>query len=246
MPAASRLSIKGFIETSFIDWKGRLSSVLFCGGCNFRCPFCHNSDLVLRHHQIEDVPLEYVLLTLRKYRDWVENVVVTGGEPTTHLNLFHFLARIRNEGMKIKLDTNGSNPSVLKGLTNEGLIDYVAMDFKGPLDRYDEWCGTAVDRAKIEESVEFLLNGPIDYEFRMTVVPFLHTEQDVYESAEHVKQARRFVVQEFKPRNTLNPAYMQVQPLSPDKMEEIKRNVAKILHAGQITAKKSEQRARIK
>jgi pyruvate formate lyase activating enzyme len=246
LPAASRLSIKGFVETSFIDWKGKLSSVLFCGGCNFRCPFCHNSDLVLRHQQIEEVPLEYVLLTLRKYRDWVGHVVVTGGEPTTHMNLFQFLARIKTEGMKIKLDTNGSNPSILKGLVNEGLIDYIAMDFKGPLDRYDEWCGTVVDISKIEESVEFILGGTLDYEFRMTVVPFLHREEDVYEAAEHMKHARKFMVQEFKPRNTLNPAYMQVQPFAPDKMESIRQTVAGILRSGQTTNDTREQRAETK
>jgi pyruvate formate lyase activating enzyme len=169
---AAKFPLKGFVETSFIDWKGRLSSVLFCGSCNFRCPYCHNRDLVLRAEQMEDVPFEYIILTLRKYRQWVENVVVTGGEPTIHMSLFHLLGRLKEEGMHVKLDTNGSNPSVLKGVVSEGLIDSIAMDVKGPVSCYDKWCGTAVDCTKIEESVGFIMGGSLDYEFRMTVVPF--------------------------------------------------------------------------
>ncbi len=139
-------AIKGFLETSFVDWKGHLASVLFLGGCNFRCPFCHNRDLVLNPGGFEDVPLEYVVATIRKYRaHWIDKIVITGGEPTIHKNLFALIGLLKNEGMSIKLDTNGSNPSVVKGLVNDGLIDCIAMDVKGPLDRYSRWCGTEVD-----------------------------------------------------------------------------------------------------
>lgn len=223
------IPIKGFIETSFIDWKGRLSSVVFTGGCNFRCPFCHNRDLVLNHDKMENIPLDYILLTLRKYRKWIDHVVITGGEPTIHGSLFQLTGTLKMEGFRIKLDTNGSSPATIKGLVNENLIDYIAMDVKGPISHYKRWCGIDVETAKIEESIQFILSGKIDYEFRMTVVPFFHRVEDVYEVADYVKDAKRFYIQEFRPKSTLNPRFTEIKPFSPQKMEEIRKNVNQIL-----------------
>jgi pyruvate formate lyase activating enzyme len=226
---AYEFPIKGFIETSFIDWKKHLASVIFSGGCNFRCPYCHNTDLVLRHTEIEDVPLEHIIVTLRKYKRWVDRVVVTGGEPTIHMNLFNVIWNIKKEGMLVKLDTNGSAPAAIKGLVSEGLVDYIAMDIKGPVDRYKRWCGVDVDTKKIKDSIQLILEGKVDYEFRMTVVPFLHKEEDVYEAAEYVKAAKRFYIQEFKPNNTLNPSFSDIKPFSGEKMQKIRQNVSEIL-----------------
>ena len=222
-------AVKGFIETSFVDWKGHMSSVLFLGGCNFRCPFCHNRDLVLGPGGFEDIPLEYVVATFRKYKHWVDKVVVTGGEPTIHQDLFGFIGILKNEGMSTRLDTNGSNPAVVRGLVNDGLIDCIAMDVKGPLDRYPRWCGCDVDVGTVRESIEFIMGSGIDYHFRMTVVPFLHQEQDVYTVAEELAGAKDLVIQTFRPDITLNPAYEHVKPFSPDKMDQIKGNVADIM-----------------
>jgi len=221
--------IRGFLETSFIDWKGRLSSVLFTGGCNFRCPFCHNAELVLHHDAMEEIPLEHIILNLRKYKKWVDRIVITGGEPTIHMDLFHMIGQIKAEGIKVKLDTNGSSPFVLKGLVNDGLIDYVAMDVKGPVDRYKRWCGVDINTKNIEESIQFILEGKVDYEFRMTVVPFLHREDDVYEAAEYIRYAKRFTIQEFRPHNTLDPSYANIKPFSPDKVAKIRENVEQIM-----------------
>jgi pyruvate formate lyase activating enzyme len=174
---------------------------------------------------MEDIPFEYVILTLRKYKKWVDRVVITGGEPTVHMNLFNIIWNIKKEGMLIKLDTNGSSPATIKGLVSEGLIDYIAMDIKGPIDRYKRWCGVDVDTKKIEESVEFILEGKVDYEFRMTVVPFLHREEDIYETAEYIKDAKQFYIQEFKPNNTLNPDFSAIKPFSSEKAEKIRQNV---------------------
>lgn len=206
-----------------------MSSVLFLGGCNFRCPFCHNRDLVLGPGGFEDIPLEYVVATFRKYKHWVDKVVVTGGEPTIHQDLFGFIGILKNEGMSIRLDTNGSNPAVVRGLVNDGLIDCIAMDVKGPLDRYPRWCGCDVDVGTVRESIEFIMGSGIDYHFRMTVVPFLHQEQDVYTVAEELAGAKGLVIQTFRPDITLNPAYEHVKPCSPDKMDQIKGNVADIM-----------------
>ncbi len=223
--AASELPIKGFIETSFIDWKKNLSSVIFTGGCNFRCPYCHNSNLVLHHTEMEDVPFDYIILTLRKYKQWVNRVVITGGEPTIHMNLFNLIWNIKKEGFLVKLDTNGSAPATIKGLVSEGLIDYIAMDIKGPIGQYGRWCGLNVDTRRIEESIQFILEEKVDYEFRMTVVPFLHKEEDVYTVAEYIKDAKRFYLQDFKPNNTLNSSFVSVKPFSPEKMEKIRQTM---------------------
>ena len=218
--------IKGFIDTSFIDWKGHLSSVIFTGGCNFRCPYCHNSSIVLHPERIENVPFEYIVSHLRKYKNWVERVVITGGEPTINMNLFSAIEQLKIEGIKIKLDTNGSSPSIIKGLVNDGLIDYIAMDIKGPVDQYKRWCGVDVDTKRIEESIQFILEGNVDYEFRMTVVPFLHREKDIYAAVDYVRHAKKFFIQEFKPNNTLNPAFSHIKPFSPEKMQKIRQNVS--------------------
>jgi pyruvate formate lyase activating enzyme len=230
---AESISIKGFIETSFIDWKGHLASVVFTGGCNFRCPYCHNGGLVLNPANLEDIPPEHVFLTLKKYKNWVEHVVITGGEPTIHEGLPSFLAELKSRGLMIKLDTNGSNFPVVKRLVSEGLVDYIAMDIKGPTERYERWCGVETDTAVIEKSIDFILEGNVDYEFRMTVVPFLHREEDVYQAAERVSAARRFFIQEFRPISTLNPTFAQIRPFSPHKITRIRQTVAEILRSAQ-------------
>ncbi len=221
--------IKGLIETSFIDWKGHLSMVMFTGGCNFRCPFCHNSTLVLHPDSLTAIPREHIMGRLAKFRKWIEHVVVTGGEPTIHKGLAEFLALLKNEHFKIKLDTNGSHPDIVKGLVKSGLVDYVAMDVKGPIESYHRWSGVRTNTRKIAESVDFLLEGTIDYEFRMTVVPFLHRDQDVYNVAERIKTARRFFIQDFVPRDTVNRKYVSVKPFSPEKMRTIRETVDAIL-----------------
>ncbi len=218
-------SVKGFIDTSFIDWKGQLSSVIFTGGCNFRCPYCHNSSIVLHPDRVEDVPFDHIIGHLRKYRNWVERVVITGGEPTINKWLTSIVKIIKYEGFKVKLDTNGSSPDTIRSLVSEGLIDYIAMDIKGPIGQYRRWCGVDVDTEKIEESVRFVLEEKVDYEFRMTVVPFLHRDRDVYETADYIRGAKKFFIQEFRPVSTLNPAYSHIRPFSPEKMEIVRKIV---------------------
>ena len=240
------IPIRGFLETSFIDWKGCLSSVIFTGGCNFRCPFCHNTDLVLHPDTMEEIPLEHIVLNLRKYKKWVDRVVITGGEPTIHMDLFHIIGQIRSEGIKIKLDTNGSSPFMLKGLVNDGLIDCVAMDVKGPVNRYKRWCGVDVNTNNIEESIRFILEGKVDYEFRMTVVPFLHREDDVYEVAEYIRDAKRFTIQEFRPHNTLDRSYENIKPFSPDKIAKIRETAEGIMTGDKKQTAISYQRSAIK
>ena len=183
---------------------------------------------------MEDMPFDYILGRLKKFRKWVERVVVTGGEPTMHKGLVRAVETLKKQGLKVKLDTNGSRPDVVKGLVDEGLIDYIAMDVKGPLDAYERWCGCPVDKKKIRESIDFILEGRVDYEFRMTLVPFLHREEDACQVAREIRPARRFFLQEFVPRETLNEKYASIKPFSPERMKAVRETVAAILENAPI------------
>jgi pyruvate formate lyase activating enzyme len=203
--------------------------VLFTGGCNFRCPFCHNGGLVLGYQTMADIPFSHILDRLGKFRKWIDHVVITGGEPTIQKGLPEAIAMLKKRGLKVKLDTNGSHPQVLKALVEGNMIDYVAMDVKGPIEGYDRWCGVPVKKEQIRESIDFLLEGYVDYEFRMTLVPFLHKEHDAYRTAEEIGPAKRFFLQEFVPRDTLNPKYSAIRPFTSEKMKSIRESVRDIL-----------------
>ena len=199
-----------------------------------RCPFCHNTGLVLRPQLLRDVPFGHIFGRLEKFRKWVDRVVITGGEPTLQKGLPDAIRALKDRGLKIKLDTNGSRPEVIRGLVAEGMIDYIAMDVKGPLESYDRWCGVSVDKRAIRESIDFILEGHVEYEFRMTLVPFLHKEHDVYRVAEEIMPARRFFIQDFVPRDTLNPKYAGIRPFPPEKMKSIRDAVRTILEDAPI------------
>ena len=226
---SGRLPIKGLIETSFVDWRGSMSAVLFTGGCNFRCPFCHNRELVEDVHSLPTIALRTALGRLAAQKDWVERVVVTGGEPTIHPALPDTMKSLKDAGFHVKLDTNGSNPGMVRDLVEQGLVDYVAMDVKGPLSGYARWCGVNVDVRKIRETISFLMKAEVPYEFRMTVVPFLHKAEDVYRVAETLKQADLFVIQEFRPTNTLDPNFTAIRAYTPEQMDPLRRMVRSIM-----------------
>jgi pyruvate formate lyase activating enzyme len=175
------LGIKGFLETSFVDWPGKVASVLFLPKCNFRCPFCHNRSLVENPEGHEDIPLAYIMARLADLEGWVDGVCISGGEPTIHPLLPSLIAKIKAVGLAVKLDTNGTRPHVLKALIEKRLIDCVAMDIKAPLNEtsYARAAGRAVDLAAIQESISLLKQGKVEYYFRTTVVPALHKGEDL-------------------------------------------------------------------
>lgn len=189
--------IQGFSKTSLLDYPGHLAAVIFTGGCNFRCPFCHNSDLVISPSA--DYTEEAILNTLRKRKAILEGVCITGGEATLQPDLVDFIKKIHEIGYKIKLDTNGYRPDVLKTVLEEKLVDYVAMDIKNSLPKYSLTSGI-VDFCKenILESMSLLINSSIEYEFRTTVVRELHTSDDLIEIANMLKGCRHYFLQSFK------------------------------------------------
>lgn len=173
------MNIQGFQKTTLLDYPKHVAATVFFGGCNFCCPFCHNSGLVLAPESSPAIPPKEVLAYLKKRQKILDGVCITGGEPTLQEELTEFLTAIKGLGLSVKLDTNGYRPQVLKELCSSGLVDYVAMDIKGAPAKYAEICGrSGLDFQKIAESVDFLMEGSVEYEFRTTVVRELHSIED--------------------------------------------------------------------
>ncbi|MCX5906222.1 MAG: anaerobic ribonucleoside-triphosphate reductase activating protein [Deltaproteobacteria bacterium] len=235
-------AIKGFIETSFSDWPGKVVSVVFLPSCNFRCAYCQNHDLVLTPGKYPNYPLEEIKEKLRERKGWIDGVCLTGGEPTLHPWLSSLVREFRSDEtisppgsrLMIKLDTNGSQPEVLRSLLAEDLLDYVAMDIKGPLGVkcYSAITGIPLeerDLARIRESIETLRNGKIDYEFRITLVPTFIAEEAVYDLAGQVRGAKRLTLQNFNPRDPLDPNLKAIAPFDPQLLRRMQEKVNQII-----------------
>jgi len=221
------IEIKGFLETSFSDWPGKICSVLFLPYCNFRCPYCHNHPLVFHPERYSHFPLEDILGRLRSLRNWIDGVCLTGGEPTLHPNLPLLVREIKRNRLLAKLDTNGSNPQMLENLIETGEIDFISMDVKAPLDlfRYSRSTGLSTNLTPILESIEILKRGKVEYEFRMTVVPGLHREEDIQTLGDQLRVGRRFILQNFNPENPLDPSLKNVVPYDPEALKKIEKKV---------------------
>lgn len=189
------MNFGGFQKTSLVDYPGRVASILFSKGCNLRCGYCYNPDLVFSKTATLDQ--EALLLELKRRRDWVDAVVVTGGEPTVWPDLLDFLEKLKHIGLSVKLDTNGSNPQVLEAALTENLVDYVAMDVKAPLAKYREIAGACTPLLSVRRSVESIKKSGADYEFRTTVAPGL-SENDLEEIAHEIGPAKRWFLQLFQ------------------------------------------------
>ncbi len=200
--------ISGLQKLTLLDYPGRVACTVFTGGCNFRCPFCHNASLVLPEQMVQDTNEEEVLSFLKKRVGVLDGVAITGGEPLLHKDIGGFLSKVKALGYEIKLDTNGSFPELLMELVKDGLVDRVAMDVKNSPELYAHTVGLEkLDMAPIERSKEFLLSGTVDYEFRTTVVKGLHTRESLRGAAEWIKGAKEYYLQQFKDSgNVLNIA----------------------------------------
>ena len=204
------MDFAGMQNLTLLDFPGKVACILFVSGCNFRCPFCHNASLVCCSGE-NTFPEADVLAFLKKRQGLLDGVVISGGEPTIYPALLPFLQKVRQLGYAIKLDTNGTNPGLLKQIVEEGLVDYVAMDIKNSPALYSATCGIPKpDIASIEESRAFLMSGATDYEFRTTVVDGLHTKESIGELACWIAGAKRYYLQAFKDSGNL---------LAPDRLK---------------------------
>lgn len=208
------MEIKGFIETSFVDWPGKICAVLFLPSCNLRCPFCHNQELVLHPESLYSYPWSTIQKKLVTLRNWLDGVCITGGEPTLHADLPDLLEGIHHLGLSVKLDTNGTRPEVLQALISQKLIDYLAMDIKGPLDQesYRQCAGVKISIPEIKKSMELIISGQVQGEFRTTVIPAWHTPPVLARMALELKQAPKWRHQEFNPAQALDPALCAESP----------------------------------
>lgn len=189
----------GLQKLTLLDYPGKMACTMFTGGCNFRCPFCQNADLVFLPENTVEIPPEDILSFLQKRVHILEGVCVSGGEPLLQEGLEFYLRKIKELGFKVKLDTNGSFPQKLKYLVEEGLVDYVAMDIKNAPSRYGETIGVSnFDMTPIQETIDYLMQGSVSYEFRTTVVKEFHTEKEMKEIGKWIQGANAYYLQNFE------------------------------------------------
>ncbi len=223
--------IGGFQKSSLIDYKGKIAAVVFTTGCNFSCPYCHNPELVCldnRFYGAQNIQQDDIISFLKTRQNKLDGVVITGGEPTLHKDLGDFIKKIKDLNFLVKLDTNGSNPSVIRKYMNEGLIDYIAMDIKTSFDDYKKVIGHDTDIDKIKETADIIINGAVDYEFRTTVVCGLLTYDsfvkinDTFKKAAFDKKVKRYYLQKFQPSKHIDKSYVNQSAPSDDELEKIK------------------------
>ena len=218
------MQVKNWVQMTLADYPHKIAASLFCGGCNFRCPNCHNRDLVLAPDRQPDVPLDEIWAFLESRVGLLDGVAISGGEPTLQPDLIPFALRVRALGYAVKLDTNGYRPRVLRRVLEQGAADYVAMDVKAPLSKYALAAGVDVDTARVEQSIDLLIESGLACEFRTTVVPGLLDEPDIGEIAADLARRCgascevRYYLQQFVPRNTLDPAMLERVPYRPDRL----------------------------
>lgn len=225
------MTFSGFEKTDLINYPGLVASTVFTCGCNFRCPYCHNPEFVIQGSDEtyfgESYTEDEILAYLTKRRALLDGLVISGGEPTLHKDLAPFMRRVKDMGYKIKLDTNGSRPAVLKDLISQGLVDYVAMDIKAPLEKYHLLGFT--DTEAISMSIDILegLDDLVDHEFRTTCPKSILEVSDFAKMADLIGQKAKWYLQPFNPKKTLDPSYNEESSYSSEELEEIIRNLGR-------------------
>ncbi|MBF0385960.1 MAG: anaerobic ribonucleoside-triphosphate reductase activating protein [Candidatus Omnitrophica bacterium] len=215
------MQIGGFLNFSLIDYPNKLAAVVFTQGCNFRCPYCHNSELVLPEKFKVPIPEDEVFTFLERRRGKLQGVVITGGEPTLQKDLIDFMQQLKDRGFLVKLDTNGSNPEVLREAIHLGVVDFVAMDVKAPLENYASVTGVNNIEPQIKRSINIILSSDIEHEFRTTLAPALVSREDADLIAGLVEGAQKYVVKNFIPGENVLDRSLATQPISPYREEII-------------------------
>ena len=191
------MEIAAVVKCSFIDYPGKIAAVVFTPGCNLCCPFCHNRELIDGDNVTCGTTQDEVLAYLGTRQGLIDAIVVSGGEPTLQPGLAAFMAEVRTLGYLVKLDTNGTRPDVLASVINTEVVDYVAMDIKAPVKKYDAICGVSVDQGAIDESIALFMDGRVNYEFRTTIIPQL-TREDTLAIGNRIRGARAYVLQRYR------------------------------------------------
>ncbi|NOR17467.1 anaerobic ribonucleoside-triphosphate reductase activating protein [candidate division WOR-3 bacterium] len=214
------MKIGGLQKTSLLDYPDTLSAIIWTAGCNFRCPFCYNKNLVLGKTEI--ISEETILSFIEKRRDVLEGLSISGGEPFLQEDIVDFTEKVKKLNYLIKIDTNGAFPEKLKELIDKKLVDYVSMDVKAPKKKYDQLAGVKTDISKIEQSIDLIKNEAPDYEFKTTIVPVMLDKKDIVEIAKWLEGSKQFYLQQFKSDSPLVSSKLNdVAPYSKEKLSEM-------------------------
>jgi pyruvate formate lyase activating enzyme len=213
------MKISGFQKTTLIDYPGKIAAIIFTQGCNFRCGYCHNPELIPINNKQESISETEVFLYLQKRKSILDGVVITGGEPTVQSDLMELIKGVKKVGLLVKLDTNGSNPKLLKELINKKLVDFVAMDIKGKLQDYEQICGFKNTKL-IQESIKIILESDVEYEFRTTILPKHHSKNDFDNIGNLLKGAQNYAIQGFRSKTTYLKEFMNESKFKHTEIDE--------------------------
>ena len=230
------MQICGLQKVTLIDFPGKVACTVFLGGCNFRCPWCYSKEIVLPQNiALQPKISEKQFFDFLKTRqELLAGVVVCGGGPTIHKELPQFIKKIKKMNFLVKLDTNGSNPRALQRLLKDRLLDYVAMDVKAPQAKYRGAAGVTIDGADIAKSIEILKASKIDFEFRTTVVPTIHTKEDIIRIAKWLSPAKKYYLQNFLPIKTVSQAFEEKRPYSNEDLLDIQKAIVPLFEICEI------------
>jgi pyruvate formate lyase activating enzyme len=218
------MKIGGIQKTSLLDYPDTISAIIWTIGCNFRCPFCYNKDLVFG--KVATISEEEVLSFLEKRKGMLEGLVISGGEPLLQDDIVSFTEKVKKMGYLVKIDTNGMYPEMLKKLIDKKLVDYIAMDLKAPKNKYENLSGVKTDIKKIENSIEIIRNSSINYEFKTTFAPDLLTREDIVEIAKWLKGSKRFYLQQFNNEaNLISSKLQNSKPYSKDELIDTLKDI---------------------
>lgn len=226
--------IGGLQRSSLIDYPEKISAIIFTQGCNLRCGYCHNPELVQAKMFTRPLSEKKFFDFLKTRQGKLDAVTITGGEPTLQSDLPEFIAKIKKLGFLVKLDTNGRDPRMLQGLLKKKLLDYIAMDIKAPLPKYEEVCGIPAPVREVRQSINLIMKSGVDYEFRTTVVKEQLTAEDLLKIGKLIKNARLYVLQRFEPNKTNDPEFMGKTTYSDAEFERIRKKIAKLVHACRV------------
>ena len=222
--------INGLQKSTLIDFPKKIASIVFSQGCNFRCGYCHNPELLSLNIPKTQISAEEVLSFLKTRKGKLDGVVVTGGEPTLQSGLYDFIKAIQELGFLVKLDSNGSNPKILEKLINDNLLDYIAMDIKAPLEKYSEITNVKINTENIKKSIELIKNSPVDYEFRTTVIKSQLSFDDFEKIGKLLNGAKRYYLQKFIASKIYDETLKDETTYSNEEFSVICRNLRKYIH----------------
>ncbi len=228
------MKIGGIQKTSLIDYPDKVCAVFFASGCNFRCPYCYNPELVFSKTKL--IQEKYIKNFLKKRKNYLDAILLSGGEITIQPDFVDFVKKIKSYGYLIGIETNGSDPDAIKELIDNKLVDFIAMDIKSDLETYEKAAGVKPDKEKIKKSVELIKNSNINYEFRTTVVPGLFDEETAIKIGKWLKGSKRYVLQQFRnEKGMIDKSLKRKKPYSVDKLKKFKKILEKYITNVKIT-----------